>query len=105
MNQTVLGFIIILLIFLVLLFLVYFFLGCEYQNKNEIINVLILVVMMFNILNLILSCFIVSKLSKIKKKYKTNYNTTNDYMSINEGIKHILTPIIKIICLLKQILY
>lgn len=98
MNQTILGFIIITIIYMVLLFIIYFILGCESKNKNMFISFLIVLLMVFNLLNFILSCFIISKLLKIKKKYK-NYKT-DDFMLINEGIKQILNPIINIIYLL-----
>ena len=97
MNQTILGFIIITIIYMVLLFIIYFILGCESKNKNMFISFLIVSLIVFNLLNFILSCFIISKLLKIKKKYK-NYKT-DDFMLINEGIKQILNPIINVIYL------
>ena len=70
MNQTILGFIIITIIYMVLLFIIYFILGCESKNKNMFISFLIVLLIVFNLLNFILSCFIISKLLKIK----TNIN-------------------------------
>lgn len=93
MNQTILGFIIIVIIILVGTFVVYIICSCNYRHEKGVNYTLLVFIIIFNFISLVLAFSILSKTLKIKKKSE-GINLVDD---IKSGIiKIILLLIAKI---------
>ena len=91
-NQTILGFIIIIII-LVGIFVVYIICSCNYRHEKGVNYTLLVFIIIFNFISLVLAFSILSKTLKIKKKSE-GINLVDD---IKSGIiKIILLLIAKI---------
>lgn len=77
MNQAILAFIIITIVFLILTFFIYIILTCKDAHGNGEIYIFLISILIFIIIKLILSYLILSKVFKIKKKSK-GYDLVND---------------------------
>ena len=70
MNQTILGFIIIVIILLVGIFVIYIICSCSYHHEKGVNYSLLIFIIIFNFINLVLAFSILSKTIKIKKSQK-----------------------------------